>query len=278
MPSIKIKQKLKTLGARFNIVKSLYSWIFALGFDVIKFIDAIRGFPLVIRDYMEFKRKNRLSVTKWLLHFSIPCLDDKYAASGAISSHYFHQDLLVARRIYERNPKIHVDIGSRVDGFVAHVAAYRQIEVFDIRLLSNVIPNIVFKQADLMDQTLDIVNYCDSLSCLHALEHFGLGRYGDHIDVQGYLYGFENLSKILRKEGLLYLSVPIGKERIEFNAHRVFNIDTILNMASGNFDLTTFSYVDDQGDLFENIKLGQRERESNCGCYYGCGIFEFKKL
>jgi hypothetical protein len=31
--------------------------------------------------------------------------------------------------------------------------------------------------------------YCDSLSCLHALEHFGLGRYGDPIDPRGHEKG-----------------------------------------------------------------------------------------
>jgi len=33
-----------------------------------------------------------------------------------------------------------VDIGSRVDGFVAHVASFREIEVFDVRPISAQIP------------------------------------------------------------------------------------------------------------------------------------------
>jgi hypothetical protein len=144
--------------------------------------------------------------------------------------------------------------------------------------MANKIQNIVFIQADLMNPVNHLNDYCDSLSCLHALEHFGLGRYGDPLDIQGHLRGFENLSKILQQNGILYLSVPIGKQRIEFNAHRVFNIDTVLTMAKSQFELIGFSYVDDLGDLHENINLDDQQREFNCGCYYGCGIFELRKI
>lgn len=43
-------------------------------------------------------------------------------------------------------------------------------------------PSAKFKQADLVRPVEGMAGYCDSLSCLHALEHFGLGRYGDPID------------------------------------------------------------------------------------------------
>jgi hypothetical protein len=278
MPSIEVKRKLKTLAIRNPFLKYGFAWISALGFDIVKFIDAVRGFPFVIKDYFVLKRSNKSSEKPWVLRMTMPCLEDKYAASGVASGHYFHQDMLVARRIYERNPKKHVDVGSRIDGFVAHVATFRKIEVIDIRYLTSKVPNISFKQLDLMDPVIDNLNYCDSLSCLHALEHFGLGRYGDPLDIQGHLKGFENLSKILQYNGILYLSVPIGKQRIDFNAYRVFNIDTVLTMAKSQFELIGFSYVDDLGDLHENKNLGDQERELNCGCHYGCGIFELRKI
>jgi len=65
-------------------------------------------------------------------------LDDRFDQSGTASGHYFHQDLLVASRIFINNPEKHVDIGSRIDGFVAHVASFREIEVFDIRSLEKI--------------------------------------------------------------------------------------------------------------------------------------------
>ena len=92
----------------------------------------------------------------------------------------------MARRIYENNPDIHFDVGFRVDGFVVHVAAFRKIKVVDIRPQASQIKNIEFLQADMMSPVSDsLVACCDSLSCLHALEHFGLGRYGVLLILKG---------------------------------------------------------------------------------------------
>ena len=135
-----------------------------------------------------------------------------------------------------------------------------------------------FVQADLMKPQKQFENYCDSLSCLHALEHFGLGRYGDPIDIQGHIKGFANLVKILKPNGILYFSVPIGDERIDFNSMRVFNITTILELAKDHsLELKSFSYVNDAGNLNENITMTEELINKNFDCYYGCGIFEFIK-
>jgi len=58
-----------------------------------------------------------------------PQLHDRYMEAGATESEYFWQDLIVARWIQDANPERHVDVGSRIDGFVAHVASTREIEV-----------------------------------------------------------------------------------------------------------------------------------------------------
>ena len=123
----------------------------------------------------------------------------------------------------------------------------------------------------------DDSDVCDSLSCLHVIEHFGLGRYGDTVDLFGYVKGFESFSKVLKSGGILYLSVPIGPERIDFNSCRVFSIRTILVLAKQRFDLLAFSYVDDDGNFFPCVSLTPERVAENCGCDYGCGIFEFRR-
>ncbi|KAA3512449.1 hypothetical protein CPJ18_07285 [Agrobacterium rosae] len=102
-------------------------------------------------------------------------LEDFSDSAGIVKGHYFHQDLLVAGYIHAANPVRHIDVGSRIDGFVAHVASFREIEVLDVRPLQPTShKNIVFQQADLMRDAGEEIT--DSLSCLHAIEHFGLGR------------------------------------------------------------------------------------------------------
>lgn len=156
-----------------------------------------------------------------------PVLIDKEDSAGVANGHYFHQDLYVASKIFDNKPLKHVDIGSRIDGFVAHVAVYREIEVLDIRKVKNNVSNIVFRQMDFMNFDDKFINYADSISSLHAIEHFGLGRYGDPIDYNGHIKAIENVYKMLKEGGRFYFSVPIGWQRIEFNAHRVFSLKYI---------------------------------------------------
>jgi len=238
----------------------------------------LKGMPAFLRGYREIRRQAGMAEPVFPFGPFYPCLEDRHKESGIATGHYFHQDLLVAGRIFANHPVRHVDIGSRIDGLVAHVASFREIEVLDIRALTSAIPNIRFRCADLMAPDFALIDYCDSLSCLHALEHFGLGRYGDRIDQRGYLTGWENIHRMLQKGGKFYFSVPIGEQRIEFNAHRVFSVSYLLNeMIEGRYQLDAFSFVDDAGDLQRDPPLTPESIRNNFGCRYGCGIFELTK-
>ncbi len=261
----------------FLLYKVLF-WFDAFGIQLLKMKSSLQGIPFVIGDYFQLKAQNSSAVRPWKLSFTMPCFHDKSDFGGVASGDYFHHDLLVSQKIFAALPTQHADVGSRIDGFVAHVAAYRPIEVFDIRPLNSHPKNIVFKQANLMELPAALKNYCDSLSCLHALEHFGLGRYGDPIDIDGYVKGFESLYQMLKPNGTLYFSVPIGVERVEFNAHRVFSVQTVLALAKDRLELVDFSYVDDRGDLHESPQLTQDLIDQSFDLQYGCGIFEFRKL
>lgn len=83
---------------------------------------------------------------------------------------------------------------------------------------------------------------------------------------------------MLKPNGKFYFSVPIGPQRIEFNAHRVFELQYLINMFAKRFIIENFSYVDDKGDLFENAELTSCKINTNFDCNYGCGIFELRKI
>jgi len=243
----------------------------------IPFFKLLKGMPLFFQEY-KILRKQAAEGNDFPFGRMYPCLQDRNEGAGTDSGHYFHQDLLVAGKIFKKNPQRHVDIGSRLDGFVAHVATFREIEVLDIREVRSRIQNVTFRRMDLMDRDSRLINYCDSVSCLHALEHFGLGRYGDRLDINGHLIGWKNIHQLLIKGGTFYLSVPIGKQRIEFNAHRVFSLEYLVNLCQGLYTIGSFSYVDDAGDLVLNAPLTPENIASNFNCHYGCGIFELTKI
>lgn len=253
-----------------------YGW--KIGFNPYRMISFLRKLPGFRKEYKTLKKQSEKSSLHFpFAQFSLN-LFDKYKSGGVVSGHYFHQDLWVASKIYQDKPKHHIDVGSRVDGFVAHVATFRKIEVADIRKLESNSENISYFQLDIMSELPEKYHECtDSLSCLHVVEHFGLGRYGDPLRWDGHVVGFKNLSKMLKSGGVFYFSTPIGPQRIEFNAHRVFAVQTLLDLFSDDFIIEEFSYVDDSGNLNTKVELREERIKENYGCKYGCGIFQLRK-
>jgi SAM-dependent methyltransferase len=206
-----------------------------------------------------------------------PCLGDDVETAGVATGGYFHQDLYVAQRIHARSPVRHLDVGSRIDGFVAHVASFRAIEVVDIRPLRTSAGRITFLQRDVMTPDSLPENYADSVSCLNVLEHFGLGRYGDPVDFTGHRRGFDNLVRVCAPGGLLYLAVPIGPLRVEFNGHRVFSVEYVLSMAASHgLRPEHFAFIDDTGELHADVGIEAAGVALDFGCQHGCGLFEFR--
>lgn len=238
-------------------------------------LKASKNMPRFWRDYRAFTASGG-EVAE--LH---PILGDYEAQAGSGSGHYFHQDLLVASFVHDAAPRRHIDVGSRIDGFIAHVAAFREIEMIDIRPLEkSAHARIKFLQSDLMMRDPARDGIADSVSSLHALEHFGLGRYGDPIDPQGHVTGFRNLARIVEPGGKLYVGLPIGAmTKVFFNAHRIFAptepptwFEDAGASKSEDFTLERFDYVDDAGDLHTRI-----EPEAVPPLTHGCGIYSFRR-
>lgn len=260
-----------------KIIQRMHDGLRLAGIDLFQSISLMKGLPIYARDFMVFKKQLKDDNFKIIKFY--PIMHEKNAESGMVFGHYFHQDLLVARMIYARNPSKHVDIGSLIAGFVAHAASFREIEVIDIRPQIGRIDNIIFIQMDLTKELpSNMADYCDSISSLHAVEHFGLGRYGDEIDASGHLKGLNNIYKILKKGGKFYFSAPIGEQRVVFNAQRVFSLKYLLNIFMLKYNIDSFSYVDDKGNLFKNALLNNENINTNFNCRYGCGIFEMTKI
>ena len=232
--------------------------------------------PQYFRSYRTLKKQSQTSQEVFELGIFYPVLFEKSEPAGSATGHYFHQDLFVAQRIFHAQPKRHMDVGSRIDGFIAHLATFREVEAIDVRPLQSTTANIKFLCADLMDELPEsLVGATDSLSCLHAIEHFGLGRYGDPLQYEGHLRGIENLRRMLNPGGKLYLSTPISsRQRIEFNAHRVFQLPYLLKILAPLFELNSFAYVGDDGLLYTDQDTTSAAADNTFGLRCGCGIFE----
>jgi hypothetical protein len=181
--------------------------------------------------------------------------------------HYFYQSAWAAANIADRRPERHVDIGSQIN-LIAPLTAIVPVEFVDIRPLEARLPRLTNVGGSILH-----LPYPDrsvaSLSSLHVVEHIGLGRYGDPIDPGGTRKACAELVRILAPGGHLYLSVPIGRERVEFNAHRVFAPATILRYCA-ELSLADFSCVDDRGEYHRNVDVSVAQ-----DLLYGAGLFHF---
>lgn len=257
------------MHATHQIFKNIYIFLSSIGIEIFKLVNFVFIFKYC-KQLWTFKTQGGV------IDSIFPILSDYYQQAGNLPRDYFLQDLHVASMIFESSPKRHLDVGSRLDGFIAHVASFRKIEVMDIRpLQSSIGKNISFMQANLMKENLTLKNSYDSISCLHAIEHFGLGRYNDPISINGHIVGFNNLINMLKIGGKLYVSFPIGpKNQIQFNAQRVFHPADIFSWINdkNKVTLVRFDCIDDNQILHQNVTPFSAPIVQS-----GCGIYTFTK-
>ena len=161
-----------------------------------------------------------------------PILGDLTSLAGSSRSLYFLQDLLCSAFVLRQPADSHLDIGSRVDGFVAQVAASRPLDVLDVRPLPlEAFPQIRFRQGDILAPPEALRGSYALVSSLHALEHVGLGRYGDPLAADGFERALRQAASLVRPGGLLLLSLPVARQRrnrVEFNSQRLFSHQRLL--------------------------------------------------
>jgi hypothetical protein len=124
---------------------------------------------------------------------------------------------------------------------------------------------------------------------MHTIEHIGLGRYGDQIDAEGDLKAIAELKRVITLDGNLIIVVPIGRPRIEFNAHRIYSYEQIIEMFVGKengingtqddndeFKLKEFTFIPEtemEGPMIRNADPKLVEKSD-----YACGCFWFVKI
>lgn len=223
--------------------------------------------PRFLRDFVRF-RAATTGAGRPQVSETYPCLVD-WVASTPFDPHYFHQGAWLARHLAARPVASHVDIGSSVM-MLSVMTAWAPTVFVDVRPLYAGITGLLPVAG-----TLAGLPFADrslaSVSCLHVIEHVGLGRYGDPLDPEGARAAARELARVLAPAGRLYLSTPVGRERVCFNAHRVFSPDTIRGWFA-DFELASFSFVDDAG-----VFRARQDPAAAADLEYGCGMFVFER-
>ena len=227
----------------------------------------LRAF-LIIKDFRKFavESDGRFSIA-WR-DFQ-PQLSDKTVRTE-FDLHYIYHPAWAARVLAETKPAKHIDISSSLS-FSTLVSAWLPVDFYDFRPADLRLSNLTSQSVDLNRLPFSD-NSVASLSCMHTVEHIGLGRYGDKIDPRGDLKAMAELARVLAPGGNLLLVVPVGQPRICFNAHRIYSFEQIIS-SFPTLALREFTLISEKEKTMirpADPKLVKAER-------YGCGCFWFIK-
>jgi SAM-dependent methyltransferase len=200
-----------------------------------------------------------------------PRLSDASSKTQSGKSDYFIQDMWALQKVFGTKPPVHYDIGSRIDGFVGQCSIFTKVTYIDIRKPNLKIPNVEFLEANILKLPLPDASI-NSVSCLHVIEHIGLGRYGDALNPLGSIQALNELKRILAPHGDLYLGMPIGTARVLFNAHRILD-PQVVHTQLQPLTLIEFSVITPNNTLKENMPVDSWKKSQDA-----FGLFHFKNV
>lgn len=222
--------------------------------------------------YAAFKNKSVQSGRFQLSDADLyPCLNDATGTTD-FDPHYIYHTAWAARRIQERSPQKHTDLSSYLY-FSTLLSAFVPVEFFDYRPANVRLAGLTTGRVDLNKLHFADASI-DSLSCMHTVEHIGLGRYGDELDPDADLRAFGELARVLAPGGRLYFVVPVGRPRVCFNAHRIYSYEQVVEYFQG-LNLLEFSLIPDDAHavgIVEHANPQEVARQQ-----YACGCFIFTR-
>jgi SAM-dependent methyltransferase len=200
-----------------------------------------------------------------------PCLDDNTPSTG-FDRHYIYHCAWAARVLARTRPACHTDISSSLY-FCGIASAFVPMRFYDYRPALLQLSNLSSNTADLLALPFENGSI-ESLSCMHVVEHIGLGRYGDQLDPNGDLKAIAGLKRVLAPGGSLLFVVPLGSPRVMFNAHRIYSYGQVMEYF-GELELKQFALIPDDpqdGGLVYDASKALADRQT-----YGCGCFWLRK-
>jgi hypothetical protein len=195
-----------------------------------------------------------------------PCLNDATAETG-FDPHYLLHTSWAARVLATTKPKVHVSFGDSLY-FVGIASAFTSMTFCDIRKSGLPFRDIQEDRADLTSLPPSWTGTLQSISCMHVLEHIGLGRYGDALDASGDRKAAAELARVLAPGGELLMVLPMeDPPRVCFNAHRLYSYSQVMDLFR-SLSLQEFTLITNEGQFFENADPRLLEgRKYSCGCF-----------
>ena len=230
----------------------------------------IRALSSYKKDYKKFRTLSLSTKERFPLSWKnrLPCTTDK-TIETTFDSHYIYHPAWASRILAQTRPDLHIDISSTLH-FCTMLSAFMPVKFYDYRPADLVLSNLSSERADLLDLPFES-NSIASISCMHTIEHVGLGRYGDPLDYDGDIKAINELIRVTRQGGDILFVVPIGQSKIMFNGQRIYSYEQVQEYFT-NCTLLSFSLIPDNGPILNNADPSLVKDQT-----YGCGCFWYKK-
>ena len=96
---------------------------------------------------------------------------------------------------------------------------------------ADLLPNVRSILADIR-KTNFRDNFFDVVTIVSTIEHIGLGRYGDSLNINGDKHAMSEVRRILQTGGYILVTLPVGKRMI-YSSHRVYDKESLRELLKG---------------------------------------------
>src|SRR5438094_1855016 len=160
----------------------------------------------------------------------------------------------------------YLGLAAAVSGFQTTAVDLRKIE------WPYVHQNLSFVQGDVRALPLSS-KYFDLIINCSSIEHVGLTRYGDTRSVDGDLETMSFLQGLLKPDGTMIVTIPVGRDAVIDGLHRVYGEVRLPRLLSGYAVEQRQFWVKDARNKWVNSTEGIACRTLGTATSYGLGCF-----
>ena len=136
-----------------------------------------------------------------------------------------------------------------------------------------------FMQGDILNTNQLKKNYFDIVINCSSIEHVGLsGRYGiTKYIADGDLDAMNILRNVLKKGGIMLLTIPVGQDTTVESMHRIYGEERLPKLISGFTVLKQQFWIKDSQNKWNEMNTKRALSTQGSKKYYGIGCFVLKK-
>lgn len=135
---------------------------------------------------------------------------------------------------------------------------------------------VEYVRGDFNELTFEPEWFDQVLNC-STIEHFGLaGRYGSAADEDADLAAMERLARVLRRDGSMVLTIPVGRDGVFSPYHRVYGEERLPRLLDRFAIEREQFWAKPRDNRWAPVERGTALRQQGSPTFYALGLFVLK--